>query len=200
MKIKNRKICAIIFQGDTMTYKSLLALVCITVILSACGKDASPTSAPGEYPPPAPILQPSPQSYPLPPTSPSVQYFPYPAPGEATVYDPASGDDQLSRGAVTVELASSVVVIKESQPVQAALLLRGSLPDACHKLRIAAAKPDGQNRIQVEVYALVEAAQVCAAVVTPFEARVSLGSLSPGKYSVWVNSELLKEIGIPASE
>ena len=77
--------------------------------------------------------------------------------------------------------------------MQINLVLRGELPTPCNQLRIKVTPPDAQNLIQVNVYSVVDPDQICTQVLEPFEAVVSLGSFTSGKYSVYVNGEYLGE-------
>ena len=81
----------------------------------------------------------------------------------------------------------------ESYPVQIMLALKGSLPTPCNQLRVVDNPPDKQNRIQVEVYSVLDPEQMCAQVLEPFEANIGLGSFPRGHYSVWVNGEMVGE-------
>ena len=87
----------------------------------------------------------------------------------------------------------SDLLIMESYPIQIALVLQGSLPTPCHQLRVIAKPPDEQNRIQVDVYSVVDPAMVCVQVIELFEVNIGLGSFPTGHYSVWVNEDLVGE-------
>jgi len=104
-------------------------------------------------------------------------------------YLPEPGDSALSRGKVFID--SSDLLIMESYPIQVALALKGSLPTPCNQLRVVANPPDGQNRIQVEVYSVVDPEQMCVQVLEPFEVNLNLGSFPTGHYTVLVNGEVV---------
>jgi hypothetical protein len=106
-------------------------------------------------------------------------------------YLPQRDDGNLTRGNVYID--RSELLIMESYPVQIALVLQGSLPTPCNQLRVIAKPPDEQNRIQVEVYSVVDPQQICVQVLEPFEANIGLGSFPTGHYSVWVNGEMIGE-------
>ncbi len=77
------------------------------------------------------------------------------------------------------------------------LNLKGALPTPCHKLRVNIADPDDQNRIQIEVYSILEPADaICTQVLAPFEKLVPLGSFYDGEYSVWVNGQMVGKFGL----
>ena len=78
-------------------------------------------------------------------------------------------------------------------PAKVSLLIKGDLPTPCHILQLDMAAPDGENRIQIEVYSLVDPYNMCAQVLVPFEQVLVLGNFSAGKYSVWVNGEKVGE-------
>jgi hypothetical protein len=104
---------------------------------------------------------------------------------------PQRDDGNLTRGNVYID--RSELLIMESNPIQIALMLRGSLPTPCNKLRVIASPPDEQNRIQVDVYSVIDPEQICVQVLEPFEANTGLGSFPSGHYSVWVNGEMIGE-------
>ena len=104
----------------------------------------------------------------------------------------ACGPAGPARGPVYLD--STEVLVRESLPVQAALVVRGSLPTPCHVLRVEVAPPDNQNRILVDIYSTTDPEQVCIQVLEPFEETVELGQFSDGTYSVWVNGEPVGEI------
>jgi hypothetical protein len=104
---------------------------------------------------------------------------------------PQRDDSNLSQGTVFIE--RSELLIMESYPIQVMLALQGSLPTPCNQLRVIAKPPNEQNRIQVEVYSVIDPAKACVQVLVPFEANIGLGSFPPGHYSVWVNGESIGE-------
>ncbi len=157
----------------------------------------SPTNAPQELPtatsqpptadPDLPVAAPSdtPSSRnPLPPPDAET-------PMPVTPFSPLSGDAKFERGDVFIE--SKDLLVMESFPPQFALQLTGSLPTPCHQLRVKTNPPDAENRIDIEVYSVVNPGMMCAQVLSPFEANVQLGSFPAGHYSVWVNGEKIGE-------
>lgn len=106
-------------------------------------------------------------------------------------YAPQPSDTALTRGVVYLD--SEEILVMESSPVQIMLALKGSLPTPCNQLRVSANSPDEQNRIQVDVYSVIDPTQICAQVLEPFDANIRLGSFPPGHYSVWVNGEKIGE-------
>ena len=121
------------------------------------------------------------------PISPGVTYVP-PAVSD---YSPQPGDDQLERGQAFLQLTNSELRSMESYPVQVLAVLRGELPNPCHKLRVVVSPPDGQNVVKIEVYSVIATGEVCAAVLEPFEVPISLGSFAGGSFTVLVNGEEL---------
>jgi hypothetical protein len=85
----------------------------------------------------------------------------------------------------------------ESFPPQYMLHLVGNLPTPCHHLRANVSQPDDQNRIQVEVYSLVDPEEICTQVLSPFENNLSLGSFETGKYTLLLNGKQIAEIQAP---
>jgi hypothetical protein len=102
-------------------------------------------------------------------------------------YLPQREDSNLTQENMFID--HSELLIMESYPIQISLALQGSLPTPCNQLRVIASPPDEQNRIQVDVYSVIDPDQVCTQVLEPFEVNVGLGSFQAGHYTVWVNGE-----------
>ncbi len=175
-----------------MLRRILIPMVLAVIALSACGsptqieptiiiKPSTPVPSDGTYP------------YPVVPTVSMSIRNPYPAPGE-NPYSPAAGDETMTRGDAVVDTAASQLILAESMPVQVTLRLVGTLPTPCYKPRVVIPQADAQNRVYVEVYGVAAPDQVCAAVLSPFDIQFSMGSFSDGKFSVYVNGELLGEL------
>lgn len=88
-----------------------------------------------------------------------------------------------------VYLDSADILILESYPPQYRLLLKGSLPDPCHKLEVVVPAPDAKGVIAVQVFSLADPVAICIQVLEPFEESVSLDGFPPGTYQVEVNGE-----------
>jgi len=114
-----------------------------------------------------------------------------PQPPPQNSLDPKPGDKNLVRGAVY--LRETALFILESYPMQVMLELEGDLPTPCHTLRATVSEPDGQNRIMVELYSLVNPGVACIQVLDPFDVKVSLGHFTEGAYTVWVNGEQVED-------
>ena len=160
-------------------FKKAIAMFCFAFLLSACVGLPSPGTGdtPGMEGPDTPVISP--------PDGGGAE--PSPAP-----WEPAPGDENLSRGEAFVEEMD--ILVLESFPPQFVLNLAGSLPTPCHQLRVEVSEPDEQDRIQVEVYSLIDPNEVCIQVLEPFEANINLGSFESGTYSVWVNGQQAGEI------
>ena len=104
---------------------------------------------------------------------------------------PQPGDENLVRGEIFLQEAS--LVIRESFPPQVSLTLRGDLPTPCHILRAILNPPDGENKIIVEAYSVVDPDRICTQVLQPFEESLDLGTYPSGHYTVWVNGEMAGE-------
>lgn len=107
-------------------------------------------------------------------------------------WEPQPGDENLARGEAFIDQAE--IVTLESFPPQFRLKLSGTLPTPCHQLRVVVSEPDAQERIDVEVYSVVDPNQACIQVVEPFEANIPIGSFTSGEYTVLVNGEQVGEI------
>jgi hypothetical protein len=108
-------------------------------------------------------------------------------PPEPNEFSPQPGDETLSHSEIFFENGGVQLVVMESFPVQAALNLRGSLPDGCHTLRVKVPPPDGLNNIYIEVYSLRNDEMICTAVLEPFEVSIPLGSFAGGQFQVFFN-------------
>jgi|GEM_PF-407956 len=146
------------------------------------------------YPPPGVVPTPV---YPTPDTSSS---FVYPAPGTpgavtssipTSHYEPQPGDENLKGDQVFLDLASSHLVMSPTDPVQAVAILMGSTPDPCHFLRVIVTAPEANNKINLEVYSLMDQTLHCVNALSEFSATIPLGGYTAGVYSVMVNGELL---------
>ena len=147
-----------------------------------------------------------PLPYPPPGEVEPIPFTPYPGieqpEGQTPMYIPAGPseyaaqpeDTQLTRSEVMVDLARSEILVLESYPLQAVAILRGDLPNPCHKLRVVLNPLDSQNNLYLEVYAVTAPDQVCTAVIEPFDVSISLGSFAGGMYKVLVNGQELGQI------
>lgn len=100
-------------------------------------------------------------------------------------FAPKPEDAGFTRGEVFIEAAQLLTL--ESSPLQFMLNLKVSLPTPCHELRIAVSPADAENKVNVEVYSIVNPDVVCVQVLAPFEVNYALGSFPAGTYSLWVN-------------
>ena len=182
-----------------MHRKNLLALLILALLLAACG-ERTPTyeAVPITNQPDEPVAYPSPVEM---VATDLVPWYPAPgtpgAPGPGMVmttgFEPQPGDKLLTRGEVFLNLDSSQLIIMESMPLQVLAILSGDLPDPCHKLRVAVTAAGADNHVNLEVYSLTNASEICTSVLQPFAATIPLGTYSGGHFSVYVNGELLGE-------
>ena len=112
-------------------------------------------------------------------------------PDPSDSYIPEDDDANLSQGKVYLD--STDMLVLESYPVQINLLLKGSLPTPCHKLRVLVHEPDADKRIDIDVYSVVDSSLICIQVLEAFERTIPLGSFPTGHYTVWINSEKIGE-------
>lgn len=101
--------------------------------------------------------------------------------------EPLPDEAKLSRGEVFLDGAQLQVL--ESFPVQVMLVVNGTLPTPCHQLRMVMNPPDDKNRIDLELYSLVDPDTMCVQMVQLFEERVNLGSFPSGDYEIFLNGE-----------
>lgn len=152
-------------------------LLLITLGVASCTPIQTWTSEPGTLPPDTAVTSPPQNGTPDEPA--------------ADPYAPQPADSALIRGNVFIQEMD--LLIRESFPPQIALALRGEVPTPCHQLRVLTAEPDADNRIDVEMYSVVDPDLACVQVVEPFEANISLGTFPAGHYSVWVNEVMAGE-------
>lgn len=114
--------------------------------------------------------------------------------GERSPLDPLPNESKMARGNVFVD--ESGVVLMESYPVQAALLVSGNLPTPCHELRATVSEPDEENRIYVELFSLTDPNMACIQMLEQFSASIPLGSYTSGSYTVYLNGEEVGEISL----
>jgi hypothetical protein len=167
-----------------MIEKIVISILFVS-LLTACAPAA--TSVPTEAAPtPYPV-----QDMPLPQaTDQPKTLIAYPSP-----LDPVPNEGNLTRGKAFVEKADLISL--ESNPTQIELVVSGSLPTPCNVLKASMKGPDDQNRIQVELYSLVQTDAVCAQVLKPFNTSIPLGSLKSGKYTVSLNGKQVGEFTAP---
>jgi len=112
-------------------------------------------------------------------------------PPQASPLEPLPDEASMSRGEVSI--TSQELLIMESYPLQVVLLIEGTLPTPCHRLRVEVSEPDIQNFIAVEAYSLVDPDQNCIQVLEPFDENIPLGSYPDGSYTVTLNGEEVGE-------
>lgn len=154
-----------------MKFQILLTLV---LLVASCAPQLEPTPGPDTAV-----------------TSPPVDSGTSNEPSVPNPFAPQPGDVNLTRAAAFIDEAS--LIIRESFPPQISLMMAGNLPTPCNQLRVEINAPDTENKIDVEVYSVVDPNQVCAQVLEPFEESIDLGTFPAGNYTVWVNGEMAGE-------
>ncbi len=179
-----------------MSYR-LIALVALSIFILVSCAPANP-AAPAEDKgmdatmPPAQNTETPPPAMDTPVTSPGETA----SAGEAerSPVDPLPNESKMARGNVFVD--ESGVILMESFPVQAALLVSGSLPTPCHELKATVSEPDKENNIYVELYSLTDPNMACIQMIEQFETSIPLGSYSSGSYTVYLNGDEVGEINL----
>jgi hypothetical protein len=67
------------------------------------------------------------------------------------------------------------------------------MPTPCHLLKVNVSKPDGENKIAIEAYSLVDPNQNCIQVLKAFDETIPLDSYTDGTYTVTLNGEEVGE-------
>lgn len=108
-------------------------------------------------------------------------------------YAPQAGDNAMMRGDLRIDSASLALAL--SQPPQVMVNFAYFQPTPCYKLRVEVSRPDAQNRIDLNAYAVTEKDKPCTlmALATPLKASLNLGSFPKGHYSVWLNGNKVDE-------
>jgi hypothetical protein len=114
-----------------------------------------------------------------------------PIPSEQNSYLPQTEDESLTRNPAFVDFKE--ILTLESFPLQFMLHLSGSLPTPCNQLRVAVSPPDSENKVHVDVYSVSNPDEMCIQVIEPFDVNIPLGSFPEGKYTLWVNGEMVAE-------
>ena len=114
-----------------------------------------------------------------------------PIPLQTSDFIPGPADGGLTRSEAFLD--SVELLTMESYPLQFNLHLKGNLPTPCHQLRIAVSPPDAENKIVIDIYSITNPAEICIQTLEPFDVNYSLGSFPTGKYSLWVNGEMVAE-------
>ena len=98
---------------------------------------------------------------------------------------------KLVRGNIFIE--ESGLLIRESYPPQISLNISGNLPTPCHQFRADISKPDTENKINVDVYTVVNPNVMCIQVLKEFTESIDLGTYPSGHYIVLVNGQSVGE-------
>ncbi|MHB8779276.1 MAG: hypothetical protein ACYC6R_16190 [Anaerolineales bacterium] len=114
-----------------------------------------------------------------------------PSPPQKSIFIPSSADSKLIRGIVYLD--STELRTLESFPLQFMLTMKGSLPTPCHQLRVSVSPTDADNKVIVNIYSVSNPDEMCAQVLEPFEVNFPLGSFPAGRYTLWVNGEMVTE-------
>jgi hypothetical protein len=112
---------------------------------------------------------------------------------------PQLSTPKLQRDTVFIDYSRSMIVMAATSRNQVYVYLVGSLPDPCHMLRISQVTSTSSNVINLDVYSLYDPTLACITVIQPFTVTYSLGSFSPGMYSMFVNGVKLGTFEISTS-
>jgi hypothetical protein len=102
-------------------------------------------------------------------------------------YQPELKDDQMEIGKAW---ADDVSIQKSADnPAVPELVINGSLPTPCNKLRIVASASDSDGRILVDLYSVRQPDVICAQMIESFSATLPLKTMKAGDYSVFINGD-----------
>lgn len=172
-----------------MKHGILYGLLILGLLLAACSPVVpDETTLPAETP-----VVTEPVTYPAPNQPEVANPGAYPEPGGNTVpVQPSVPAGNWSRGEVFID--SSELVLRESFPMQVALLVRGNLPTPCHQLAYVVNPLDANNQVVVELYSQFDASVMCIQVLQPFEQIIELGNFENEDFKVILNGEDIGEI------
>jgi len=105
-------------------------------------------------------------------------------------YSPQPGDINLKVGPVFLDLAHSYLQVGKGFPEPVDLILKGSLPDPCHQLRVVVSSTSTSSNINVKVYSVFNPQSVCISVLQPFIVAIPLGFFTGGLHAVYINGLL----------
>ncbi len=189
-----------------MKHKSIALLLTLAWILTACAIPAVTATAPVTENPslPYPAASEAPVGYPPPIVQePTETSSAYPAPGTPAAtpvpvippsgFEPQPGDANLKQDKAEVNVSESVINVTATDPSHVEVVLKGTLSDPCHQLRVVVTPPDAQSTFNMNVYSVLDPKVACITVINPFTATIPLGSYTGGHYVVMVNSQRLGE-------
>jgi hypothetical protein len=108
---------------------------------------------------------------------------------DENIYAPRVDDFDRQVAGVTIT-AVSLVEKYEYSPPRAMLNILGYMPSVCNEFRVEINPPDGNFRVYINVYSLVNTNINCENVFQQFEANILFGYYSAGRYTVWINESL----------
>ncbi len=159
--------------------KQGIFLLLVLILLVSCSPAPPVTGEIGTTVPPDTVV-----------TSPPERTLPANQPPE-NPFAGKSGDSKLTRQKAFIQKAS--LVIRESYPPQISLKLSGELPTPCNHLRAEISEPTTDNKINIDVYSVIDPDMMCTQIVKPFDESINLGTFPSGHYSVVVNGEAVGE-------
>jgi hypothetical protein len=93
--------------------------------------------------------------------------------------------------------AATELILSETSPVQAQLVVEGELSDPCSRLGWYVKPGDDQGRIELALYADQPVDTVCTQAAAPYSEIIPLGTFGRGSYGVFLNDELVQEFVLP---
>jgi hypothetical protein len=100
-------------------------------------------------------------------------------------------DSAITRDPVFVNQTQTIQ--DQNDPSKFSLTVSGNMPSPCHQLRASVSPPAPEGKIDVTLYALVDANQICEHVLASFQVDIPLGTYPPGHYIIWFNGEKIDE-------
>ncbi|MCS6770864.1 MAG: hypothetical protein NZ740_02420 [Kiritimatiellae bacterium] len=107
-------------------------------------------------------------------------------------YAPHPDDAKLVRGWASVQ--SVEIRPRPGRPDRFQLILRGNMPTPCHSWRASVSGPADEDRIDIELYSVVDPAIVCIQVIGDFEGAIELPPVAR-RTEVRINGERVGFLG-----
>ena len=118
---------------------------------------------------------------------------PYRITADENPYAPMPEDLGFRQTEVIVTSAS-ISERMDLTPIRVSLNILGSMPSSCNQLRVNIEPPNESFQIFVEVYSVVDPSLKCENVFQQFEGNILLGVYTPGRYTIWINDELVGDM------
>jgi hypothetical protein len=106
--------------------------------------------------------------------------------------------DQVQPSPDDSKMKKGKVFIDQIDFQEGTLMIKGSLPTPCHKLRVELADPTYANfTVNLSIYSLRDGSSICIQSLAPFQVNIPLNNIPDGTYTVNVNDVSQLNFGWP---